>query len=322
MLARGGKGEKFRRLSGSSLKFNLAVIRGMIVNMALSDLVDFEKARSARRELLGLYDGGPQTAGRTMTYDTGFNLVWWLRSGWAEFTFDGERQRVGAGDWAIMPFGRRTQTFSNDVRLWSVGFAWEAAASGLPVLELRRPLVLRGRKGADLVEPAERLAREVARIAGNPALALWKQRQRLDRWLPLERVFLEWLEGLSAVLVREGAITDAPRELDPRVWQARRLLDATPMEGIPDYAGVAREVGLSREQLRRLFKAAYRVTMHRHVNRRRVTHAVARLVESDGRVKVVAAELGFTSLAKFSMWFRRHRGVSPREHRQAAGFSS
>lgn len=79
-----------------------------------------------------------------------------------------------------------------------------------------------------------------------------------------------------------------------------------------DLAGL---VGLSRAHFMRLFKATTGMTAHAFVEQLRLQHAQALLSTTDMPLKQIAAQLGFSTPASFSLAFRRLTGLTPGNYR-------
>jgi AraC-like DNA-binding protein len=73
--------------------------------------------------------------------------------------------------------------------------------------------------------------------------------------------------------------------------------------------------GYSVRHFNRQFLARFACTPHDYITQRRVALARGLLLDPNLKVHEVAAQLGFSSVAIFSRWFRREVGLSPSEHR-------
>jgi AraC-like DNA-binding protein len=82
---------------------------------------------------------------------------------------------------------------------------------------------------------------------------------------------------------------------------------------IPD---LAREVGLSHNQLIRLFRATFGTTVVGFIQERRVQRSKHLLLHSTLPIKVIAAEVGMADLHFFNKTIRRTLGASPRQIRE------
>ena len=104
---------------------------------------------------------------------------------------------------------------------------------------------------------------------------------------------------------------------DPVVGRALRLLHNNPAHPWT-VAGLASEVGLSRASLARRFTELVGEPPMAYLTNWRLTLAADLLLEPDATVGAVAAQVGYGSPYALSTAFKRHRGVSPRQHRLSA----
>jgi AraC-like DNA-binding protein len=78
----------------------------------------------------------------------------------------------------------------------------------------------------------------------------------------------------------------------------------------------AQEAGLSRWHLLRSFRAVFGETPKEFCTRLRIAQARHLLTVTDRSVTEVCFDVGFSSLGTFSVLFKRHVGVSPKEFRR------
>src|SRR6185312_15395750 len=78
-----------------------------------------------------------------------------------------------------------------------------------------------------------------------------------------------------------------------------------------DLAALAREAGLSRFHLLRLFKSVYGLTPMAFAERVRINQAAKALRETDRPIGEIAAAAGYASPSAFAKAFRRCRGAAP-----------
>jgi len=76
---------------------------------------------------------------------------------------------------------------------------------------------------------------------------------------------------------------------------------------------VAREAGVSRQHLGRLWKRKLGVSFNGYLHALRIEHACALLREHGKKIIDVAFESGFGSISQFNRVFRQVQGISPRE---------
>jgi len=81
---------------------------------------------------------------------------------------------------------------------------------------------------------------------------------------------------------------------------------------------MAREAGLSRFHLLRLFKQAYRETPFKRLTRLRMEEAQRRLIRTSESVTAIAFACGYEDSAHFASAFRRTFGITPTKFRRLA----
>ena len=154
-----------------------------------------------------------------------------------------------------------------------------------------------------------------------------------DRVVPAAELGLGWLDGRPRrpadvrqtlaelelrLLERVGAVErDHVRRLDPRLCQAtRRLLG----ERAPSVDALARELGLSRQHLGRVFQQRVGVSPKTFASVARLQRAVDLLGRAEGAGLAEAAlALGYYDQAHMCRDFRELCALSPREVRAARG---
>jgi AraC-like DNA-binding protein len=109
----------------------------------------------------------------------------------------------------------------------------------------------------------------------------------------------------------DGRSRIVPGRAFRQVCQARDLIEQEFAEPL-SLAALARQVGLSRFHLLRVFGRVYGRTPHRYLTETRLRRAKA-LLRSGASVTEVCMEVGFSSLGSFSALFTREVGRSPRE---------
>jgi len=104
---------------------------------------------------------------------------------------------------------------------------------------------------------------------------------------------------------------------DPVVGDALRLIHDEP-QAPWTVASLAAAVGMSRAALARRFTQRVGEPPMTYLTTCRLTVAADRLREPGSSVASVAAEVGYSNPFAFSTAFKRHHGVSPREHAASA----
>jgi AraC-like DNA-binding protein len=87
----------------------------------------------------------------------------------------------------------------------------------------------------------------------------------------------------------------------------------------PSVEELATLSGYSVRHFNRQFLARFACTPHDYITQRRVALARGLLLDPNLKVHEVAGQLGFSSVAIFSRWFKREVGLSPSDHRDSPG---
>lgn len=158
-------------------------------------------------------------------------------------------------------------------------------------------------EGAQLSPEPAKMAHEFDRLLGLIAQA--------GPWGPRRAVHC--LEG---ILLELAQARDSAAQDDAWLQKARESLEHC-HEFQPDYARLARQLGMGTSTFRRKFKAATGCSPHDYVLAMRLQRARARLGETNLPLKAIAAELGYRDVNYFSTQFKHGTGVSPALYRRS-----
>lgn len=81
-------------------------------------------------------------------------------------------------------------------------------------------------------------------------------------------------------------------------------------------AELAKAAGLSERQLHRRFREAFDMTPHEFALKTRLQAASDLLVRTDEPIAVIAMDCGFCDQSAFTVQFRKHTGITPKQFRQ------
>jgi len=151
-------------------------------------------------------------------------------------------------------------------------------------------------RAADFTAPFDAM---LGLIRGDGA---WSTRRAINQ---LEGILLALAEGRAAASSEETWLETA-----------RRYLEA-PDQFEPDYAALARELGMGLSTLRRKFKAATGHSLHDTYLSNRHARARRLLGETDLPLKAIAARLGYRDVFFFSNQFKQQAGVGPLAFRRS-----
>lgn len=131
------------------------------------------------------------------------------------------------------------------------------------------------------------------------------------------------LGGLAAVEAEDYELLSSPDfmpKLDGEsVSRVDKIYDYIARHSASDFSHgeLAQLLGTSPSGLSHYFKRTVGCTLSAFVAEVRVGQACRHLILSDKPVSEIAFASGFETLSNFNAWFRRLRGVSPREFREA-----
>jgi AraC-like DNA-binding protein len=288
------------------------------VFMSPSTLLTVARLRASSATLYRVYDGPGFDLGEWVRLMPSTEAFWIVREGHVTIRMEGEEWTALPGDIMCLGMAPREQFFSRDLRLLSINHVWKDA-DGRPHFALIKPLLFRASEAVELVRAAERFQRETAVFIGNPGVLMpsveidANSYQSIKGWLHL------WLASYGRFLDEKKVQSAGCTPVDERLNQARSILDGAPLDAELDYAEVAATAGISRTQLERLFRLQYGTTPHAYFQRRRAEYACHALLGGELSIKVIALNLGFRHLSRFSGWFSAREHHSPRDYRRAMG---
>jgi AraC-like DNA-binding protein len=207
-----------------------------------------------------------------------------LEGSWFWPAYPGPRLRFHAAEGYSTWFHRHVGFRGPRVQRWIASGLWPTDAQPAPS----------GRDWAaffdeliDLSRRADETARlRAANLLENLLLELAEHRSQVSG--PRSR----WLDAVLSYLDEEGSFA-------------------------PDYARIAREVGVGESTLRRRFKEATGISPHTYVLQVRLARARSLLSETDLPLAVVAERLGYDNIYFFARQFKQFTGMAPGVYRRS-----
>ena len=83
--------------------------------------------------------------------------------------------------------------------------------------------------------------------------------------------------------------------------------------------GMAKDLGVSKYRLSRVFSATFHKNFNQYVNEQRLNYVVSMLENTNQSITEIALDAGFQSLRTFKRTFQEVYKVSPREYRKNSG---
>ncbi|WP_067528741.1 AraC family transcriptional regulator [Nocardia uniformis] len=207
------------------------------------------------------------------------------------------------------------ETLSLGIRSWGTsadaetvlvtGTYEQESATGRRLLRALPPIIVLGRGEFD--------SRVLDLLVDEAAKDLPAQGAMLDRLLDLLTI-----AALRAWFSRADAPAWYHAYADPLVGKALRLMQHNPAHTWT-VASLATEVGVSRAALARRFTELVGEPPMSFLTDWRLALAADLLHESDATLESIARRVGYGSAFALSTAFKRHYGVSPRDHRGMAG---
>lgn len=243
------------------------------------------------------------------------------------YFIDGQPMAVGDGRYLIVNEGQRyTSEAMGDTSVDSLciffrpGFAEEVLRSLITPDDL---LLDDPEESASSPIFLEKTYREDAVLS--PALSTiyrsLKRREYTKGWL--EEQFHDLLprmlqvhRNILADIAKVPAIRRSTRiEIYRRLDRGREFMESCYAQPI-NLAEIARAASMAPHHFLRLFKSAFGITPHRYLTHLRLESARRLLATTDMPIAQISATLGFQSSTSFSLLFRRHVGMSPKEFRE------
>lgn len=132
-----------------------------------------------------------------------------------------------------------------------------------------------------------------------------------------ERMIERVIEGIGAAQRMAPGHAGAASRLDHRIRRALSLMREN-VSGRVGLGELARNAGLSRPHFFSLFKEQTGLTPNVYWNTLRMEQALRQIEDEKETLTSVACNLGFTTQANFTRFFRDHAGVPPTLYREAS----
>ncbi len=264
--------------------------------------------------MVSLYEGAP--TGVLEGISVGSILaVWRLEAGEVLVRKDGREYWGRAGEWLVSQPGERYQRFSSDARMVSVHFQTESTRQ---LLRWRGPYSMELGADAGLDTALKRLRRDAKRwqLPSDRVRQSVDYRMTLPGMLSVNEAALGLFGRLIIALAERGLALEAFESGDERVSEGMRLLAERRLDQSFSREEIAGRMALSASRMDRVWRRELGVTPFQFWERRRLEWCCAQLGGGRASIKEIASALGFTSLSRFSVWFRTNRGQSPREFRR------
>jgi len=241
-------------------------------------------------------------------------VVWFIKKGAVTVTYENTKARAREGQWIFLRAENGRQRFEPGSRVISLRFHLRLRG-GESLFAPRQDLISPESDQPRLMATARALVTELSRV--NALGTLWVARERLglvDNFR-IEAAFMNWLGTYVEAMETFGEKPATLGERDERVIKALTLIEEHRMRDKFSEADLARQCGLSINQLARVFSREMGLSPYQYYEKQRLELAGHALAESKLPVKEIGFELGFSSPAHFSNWFTDRTGLGPRAYR-------
>lgn len=266
-------------------------------------------------QLFWAYRGEVHPMGRYVTTQDTKLTAWWMLAGWVEVRCGHQVRRATAGQWMFPPNIGRIQRFSQDARILSISFRidWPGGQS---LYEMADTRILEAKAMPELGRAAIALCETVERMFPQASNHLFLETGTLDHHWEIHWAFAEWLRIHSRAMTRMGLTTVRPYSVDARLAKALLLIEQHALNRPFRQTALAKSTGLSVSHLNRLFTQHLGKPPRERYEERRLQAAVMLLEQSVRPMKTISADLGFSSPAHFTRWFKHRLKRTPGEYRQ------
>lgn len=260
------------------------------------------------REVEPEFQNAGETRGGTDT------VVWFIEKGTVTVTYKNATARAREGQWIFLRAENGHQQFAPGSRVISLRFHLRLRG-GESLFAPRQDLVSPEADQPRLMSTARALVSEFARVDALGTLWVARERLGLVDNFRIEAAFMNWLGAYVEAMEAFGEKPTAVGERDERVIKALTLIEEHRMRDKFSEVDLARQCGLSVNQLSRVFRREVGLSPFQYYEKQRLELAGHALAESKLPVKEIGFELGFSSSAHFSNWFAKRTGRGPRAYR-------
>lgn len=245
----------------------------------------------------------PRCTARVDKRFEGYHSLQWMEAGALELFYDEERHdlRCANGNcffWPASPGPRIRFHAAREVHEWNHRYA---AFTG-PRVESWKRAGLWPQKPQKMPDASKHRAQFDALLHHARRGGAWGTRRGVHA---LEELLLELAEARSL------------SQNEPLWLETARAFLEENRDFAPDYARLARELGMGLSTLRRNFKKATGLSLHEARLQNRLDHARHLLGETDAPLKEIAWQLGYANAQFFSTQFKTLSGVSPAAYRRS-----
>jgi AraC-like DNA-binding protein len=272
---------------------------------------------SMRLQLLWAYEKRMNLPETFAQNDYNFQTVALVCEGWAELRHRKTQHiRAECGEWLIFKQGRRWQRFSKDCKLLSIGYRFQLP-TGEAIFDEGLPLCVSANQFPKLENEARNI---LGLMKAHVGAGYMRFKEIVDM-----RHYLLSQNALGSFLVELAHICNTydihARSMclgNSQVIQALEIINAFPETSelrCMKSSDIAQRIGLSPTHMDRLMVQETGLTVHQHMDNRRLITAQDALIAKQESLKVISYTLGFSSPSHFNSWFKKKEGCTPLQYR-------
>jgi AraC-like DNA-binding protein len=243
--------------------------------------------------------------------------AWLLMRGSLQLKIEDQTFNIHSGQWVFPKVGQWHHEFHRDAQILSIRFqcCWP---DGRHLYQNNQTRIISAKKEPLLKSRAKILNEFVHNNFGSTITTdLYSRSTDWGKFLKLKQLFDFWLSAYHQTFQKLKIAPEPLRLLDDRVHQALTYIETMPLHQKLLIAELSKKVGLSAVHLDRLFSIQLGCSPAKHFENRRFEYAKLKLQYPQSRIKALALELGFKSMAQFSTWFHRLAHRSPRAFKKS-----
>ena len=243
--------------------------------------------------------------------------AWWILDGEIELHDEnGQMEVYPSGHWVFPRAGAGHLHFAPQTRIVSIRFKADWF-HGVSIFN-REQTILFPAEGCPLNPAAKALVRYIRNLSGSDVSGTPLSGD-FDEFLKLGPAFSQWILVYYETLMEHGAKFQSLEALTDKVHLALEFMEHRSFSQPLHVLEIAQHVGISVSQLNKLFTQEVGMTPMMIWNRRKLTRAKEELSHGVESTKAISYQLGYSSPAHFSHWFRMNTQLSPTEFRAKHG---
>lgn len=259
------------------------------------------------------YDRVLEDTPRRWHYTEYPTAAWFIRRGDLRLFYEDGAEEYGEGAWVFPRNAPAEQEFGKGCHIISIRFLAEWP-DGRPLFSRDRSISFPHAQAPELMGAAEALVNAFSRQSHKIRFIHYSS--SLQNYLKIQPTFFSWIALWYDSMLQSGCQLTFLNHWHEKLRQAVLQLENQPLSEPFQEKQLARQIGWSVSHLNKVFAKNVGRSPAALWNERRLNAAKSRLTSESESIKIISYELGFSSPASFTHWFRSHTGKAPRSYRQ------